>query len=91
MKNAQSNEICECIHQTVANVLRIMMRTIAITAYQQTKQIIDNALTTYICNKDCSMNHSMKPSPGALTFRRDILLIFPSWQISLQYVTEENK
>ena len=42
VKNPQSNAMCECMHQTVANVLRCVMNAKHLTPQQQAKQIMDN-------------------------------------------------
>ena len=68
MKNPQSNAICERMHQTVANVLRIIMQTTTISTYAQAEQIMDNALVTVMHAALCLVNHSMRTSLGALTF-----------------------
>ena len=44
VKNPQSNAMCKRMHQTVANILRIIMRTTTISAFAQAEQIMDNAL-----------------------------------------------
>ena len=77
VKNPQSNAMCERMHQTVANVLRIIMRTTTISAYAQAEQIMDNALATVMHVTRCSVNHQMKTTPGALTYRRDMFIDVP--------------
>ena len=77
VKNPQSNAMCERMHQTVANVLRILMRTKNLTPQQQAEQIMDNALATVMHATRCSVNHQMRTSPGALTFRRDMFVDVP--------------
>ena len=69
--------MCERMHQTVANVLRIIMRTTTISTFAQAEQIMDNALATVMHATRCSVNHTMKTSPGALTFRRDMFVDVP--------------
>ena len=77
VKNPQSNAICEHMHQTVANVLRCVMRTRELTPRQQAEQIMDNALATVMHAKRCAVNNTMKTSPGALIFRRDMFIDVP--------------
>lgn len=62
------------MHQTVANVLRLIVRTTTITAVQQAEQVIDNALATAMHATKCSVNHTMRTSPGASTFCRDMFI-----------------
>ena len=71
VKNSQSNAIYTHMHQTVANVLRCVMRTKDLTLQEQTKQIMDNTLGTVIHTTRCAVNHTMKISLGALAFCRD--------------------
>ena len=77
VKNPQSNAMCERMHQTVANVLRCVMRTKDLTPQQQAKQIMDNALATVMHATRCAVNNTMKTSPGALTFCRDMFVDVP--------------
>ena len=79
MKNPQSNVMCECMHQTVANVLQIIISATTVSAYTQAGKIMENVLATVIHMARCSVNHSiMRTLPGALTFRRDMFLMFLS-------------
>ena len=77
VKNPQSNVMCERMHQTVANALGCVMRTKETTPQQQAKQIMDNALATVIHATRCAVNNTMKTSPGALTFCRDMFVNVP--------------
>ena len=43
-KNPQANKICERIHSTVADILRVILRTTTIQTGEQVTQVIDNAL-----------------------------------------------
>ena len=56
------------MHQTVANVLRIVMQTKGLTPQQHVKQIMDYALSTVMHATRCPVNHTMQTSPNALTF-----------------------
>jgi len=68
--------------------LRVLMRTKDLTPQQQAEQIMGIALVTVTHATRCAVNHTMKTSPGALTFRRDMfVLMFLSWRISLQSET----
>ena len=53
------------------------MRTTTISAYAQAEQIMDNVLATVMHATQCSLNHTMKTSPGALTVRRDMFVDVP--------------
>ena len=77
VKNPQSNAICERIHQTVANVLRIYMQTTTIETYENAKQVMNNALATAMHATRCAVNHTMKNSPGEIVFSRDMFVDVP--------------
>ena len=77
VKNPQSNAMCERMHQTVANVLRCVMRTKDLTLQQQAKQITDNALATVMHATRCAINNTMKISLGAFTFCQDMFVDVP--------------
>ena len=53
------------------------MRTKDLTPQQQAEQIMDNALATVMHATRCAVNNTMKTSPGALTFRRDMFIDVP--------------
>ena len=65
------------MQQTVANVLRCVMNTKHLTPQQQAEQIMDNALATVMHATRCAVNNTMKTSPGALTYRRDMFVDVP--------------
>ena len=67
-KNPQANGICERMHSTVADILRVIMRTTTIKSGEQANQVIDNALATASYALRCSVNHTMNTSPGNLVF-----------------------
>jgi len=58
----------------LAGGLRVLMRT---KTQHQAEQIMDNALATVMHAMRCALNHAMKTSPGALTFRRDMFVDVP--------------
>ena len=69
--------MCGRIHQTVGNVLWILIRTKHLTPQQQAEQLLDNALATVMHATRSAVNHTMKTSPGALTFYRDMFVDVP--------------
>ena len=74
VKNPQSNAVCERMHKTVADVLRTIIKDDPPRRRQDAEQKIDNALSTCVHALRCSVNHTMKTSPGAMVFNRDMLL-----------------
>ena len=55
-RNPQSNAICERMHSTIGNILRITMRTTKLTNIQQAKQVADNALATCMHATGCAVH-----------------------------------
>ena len=76
-RNPQSNAICERMHSTIGNVLRIIMRTTDITNVQQAAQVADNALATCMHSTRCAVHQALQTSPGALVYRRDMFVDVP--------------
>ena len=53
------------------------MRTQTINDYDDAKQVIDNALASLMHATRCSVNHTMRSSPGEIVFQRDMFLDIP--------------
>ena len=77
VKNPQANAICERLHRTMGDVLRVILRTDTPDNELEAEQIVDNALATCMHVTRCSINHQMRTSPGALVFNRDMFLDIP--------------
>jgi transposase InsO family protein len=77
VKNPQSNAIVERLHKTMADILRVMMHVSPPTNEEETTNLIDNALSTVVHASRCSVNHTMKTSPGAMLFNRDMMTNIP--------------
>ena len=56
------------MNQTVADPLRVIMRTTKIESREQATQVIGNILTTAQHTLCCMVNHTMRISPGNLVF-----------------------
>ena len=76
-RNPQSNAICERLHQTVANILRTTIVDNPPRNIAQATAAIDFALSTTMHVTRCATSRSLGISPGALVFRRDMLLDLP--------------
>ena len=76
-KNPQANAICEHVHQTIGNVLRVQQHAQPPQTVQEANQIIENVLATASCAAHMAVHSTMKISPGALAFHRDMLLNMP--------------
>ena len=76
-KNPQSNSICERMHQTVGNVLRVLLYSNPPKNVTQAKDIMDDALATAMHAMRTVVATSLGSTPGALAFGRDMLLNVP--------------
>ena len=74
VKNPQSNAACERMHKTVADILRSIIKDDPPRRKRDAEQKIDNALSTCVHALRCAVNHTMKTSPGAIAFNRDMLM-----------------
>ena len=71
VKNPRANGVCERMHKTIADVLRVKAKTQAPNDAVQAEQMIDNALATCMHVQRCAVNYALRTSPGALVFGRD--------------------
>ena len=76
-KNAQSNAICERMHQTVGNVLRTTLHSNPPKDMDNARDIIDDALATAMHAMRCNVTTALGSLPGALVFGRDMFLNVP--------------
>ncbi|MGH7974253.1 MAG: hypothetical protein ACREBR_01910 [bacterium] len=74
VKNPQANAICERMHQTVANLLRTITLKHPPTNPQQARDLLDSCLAAASGALRIAIHTTMKISPGAAVFRRDMLL-----------------
>ena len=77
VKNPQANSICERLHQTIGNNLRTLLHTNPPNNINDANLLIDTALATAGYSARAAMHHTLKISPGALVFHRDMLLDIP--------------
>ena len=81
--NPQSKSICERMHQTVGNVLRIYLYSNPPQNMPQARDIIDQALATAMHAMRTTVATTLGSTPGALAFSRDMFLNIPlvaNWQ-----------
>ena len=82
-KNPQSNAICERMHQTVGNVLRILLHTNPPINITQARDMIDQALANAMHATRTTVMTTLGATPGSLAFSRDMFLNIPliaDWQ-----------
>jgi hypothetical protein len=76
-KNPQSNVICERMHQTERNVLRILVHSNPPKNIPSAKDIVDDALATAMHAMQTTVATTLGSAPGALAFSRDMFLNVP--------------
>jgi hypothetical protein len=77
VKNPQSNAICERMHQTVANTLRILTNVHRPQNINEANDNIDTCLATAMHAVRSTVHRSLTISPGTFVFRRDMFLDVP--------------
>ena len=83
-KNPQSNAICERMHQTVENVLRVLIHGNPPKTMSKAKDIVDEALATAMHAMRTTVSTTLGSAPGSLAFARDMFLNVPlvaDWQM----------
>ena len=72
VKNPQANAICERMHQSVTNILRPLLHA----HYPQTIQAAQDVMATALAQAShalrCAVHRTLRVSPGALVFHRDM-------------------
>ena len=76
-KNPQSNSVCERMHQTVRNVLRILLHGEPPQNITDAKQYVDEALSIAMHAMRAGVHSTLGNSPGSLTYNRDMFLNIP--------------
>jgi hypothetical protein len=66
-KNPQSNSICERMHQTVGNVLRVLLYSNPAQNMTQVRDIVDQALATAIHGMQVTTASTLGSTPGVLS------------------------
>ena len=82
-KNPQSNAICERMHQTVGNILRILLHKNPPVNITQARDMIDQALAQAMHATRTTVMTTLGSTPGSLAFSRDMFLNIPliaDWQ-----------
>ena len=77
VKNPQANAMCERMHKTVADILRTLVKEKPPSDDEEADKCMDNAMGSCIHALRCVANHTMKTSPGAPVFQRDVLVDAP--------------
>ena len=75
--NPQANSICERLHQTVGNILQTYIHTNPPQNAQEAASLVDRALNIATYAMRSTIHRTLKVTPGALVFHRDMLLNIP--------------
>ena len=76
-KNPQANSICERMHQTIGNSLRVLTREARPRGVSDARQIVDHAIANASFALRSTYNSAIQTTPGGLAFGRDMILNLP--------------
>ncbi len=76
-KNPQSNAICKRRHQTLGNVLRILLHSEPPQNISDAKEFVDEALSIAMHAMRAGIHSTLVSSPGSLVFNWDMFLNIP--------------
>jgi hypothetical protein len=76
-KNPQSNAVCERMHQTMGNVLRMLLHGNFPQNIANAAQYEDKALSIAMHTMQAGVHSTLGSSPGNLVFNRDMFLNVP--------------
>jgi transposase InsO family protein len=75
--NPQANAVCEQLHQSVGNTLRILLTTNPPNNVTNIVEMIDSSLATALHAARSAIHRTLGVSPGGLVFQRDMFLDIP--------------
>jgi hypothetical protein len=76
-KNPQANAICERMHQSIGNSLRVLRNWTPPDGVVNAQMLIDAALANAMYATRASYHSGLRTTPGALAFHRDMVLNIP--------------
>jgi hypothetical protein len=76
-KNPQANAICERMHQSVGNSLRILRKWTPPAGVIDANTLVDSALANAMYAMRASFHSGLQTTPGAMAFNRDMILNIP--------------
>jgi hypothetical protein len=76
-KNPQSNAVCKRMHQTVGNVLKMLLHGNPPQNIANAAQYVDEALSIAMHTMQAGVHSTLGSSPGNLVFNRDMFLNIP--------------
>ena len=75
--NPQANSICERLHQTIGNIIRTYVHTQPPQTPEQAATLVDRAIGVAQHAMRITIHRTLRVSPGALSFHRDMMLNIP--------------
>jgi hypothetical protein len=76
-KNPQANSICERMHQTVGNSLRVLTREARPRGVSDARRLVDSAIADAVFALRSTYHSALNTTPGGLAFGRDMILNLP--------------
>ena len=77
VKNPQSNAIVERSHHTIADIIRVMSHVSPPNNNGSAEAMMDNAFASCVHSMRIAVNGTLRTSPGALAFNRDMMVDVP--------------
>jgi predicted DNA binding CopG/RHH family protein len=89
-KNPQANAVCERMHQTIGNSLRVLVTLNHPFNINDAEQLVDTAIANAVYAHRCSYHGTITATPGSLAFHRDMILDLPM-QADLQLIHQHRQ
>jgi hypothetical protein len=89
-KNPQANSICERMHQTVGNSLRVLRHFNPPAGAQTPEALLDTALANAMYATRASYSATLMTTPGAMAFHRDMVMNVP-FMADLQLIQQHRQ
>jgi hypothetical protein len=70
-KNPQANSVCERMHQTIGNSLRVLSTLNLPAGLQDTQQLVDTTIANAVFATRAAYNSSLRTTPGGMAFGRE--------------------
>jgi transposase InsO family protein len=77
VRNPQSNAICERLHQSVGNALRVFISQGVPFNVGNIAELVDTALATALHAACSTIHRTLGTTPGGIVFNRDMFLNIP--------------
>jgi len=77
VKNPQSNAVCERLHQSIGNTLRVLNYNPPPESEDEAAERVNTALQTAAYAARTAIHTTMQEAPGNLAFHRDMILNIP--------------